>query len=128
MLSLREAASRAAANVWFKNPFKILAPKKAKPLSKVSRESLAMLNWARHLHILTNMPATHQSLCQLSIGDLRIIASCFKAYDIEQMRTYTTQDLIRFIEGHQRNVEAYLPLPPLPFGTMPEIETTSVGL
>lgn len=128
MLSLREAASRAVANVWFKNPFIILTAKKAKPLSKVSSDGIAMLNWLRHQHILNNMPATHESLCKQSIGDLRIIARCFKDYVIEEMRDYTREDLIRFIEGRQRDVHAFRPLPPLPFGSLPEIETASVGL
>lgn len=128
MLSLREAANRFAANVWFKNPFTVLAAKKAKPLTKVSSEGIAMLNWTRHQHILNNMPATHESLCELSIGDLRIVARCFKPYVIEQMRDYTREDLIRFIEAHQRDVEAYRPLPPLPFGSLPDIEPTSVSL
>lgn len=128
MLSLREAASRIAANVWFKNPFTILAAKKAKPLSKVSSDGIAMLNWTRHQHVLNTMPASHESLCEFSIGDLRIIARCFKDYVIEQMRDYTREELIRFIEGRQRDIEAYRPLPPLPFGSLHEIETASVSL
>ncbi len=128
MLSLKEAANRMAANVWFKNPFTILAAKRAKPLSSVSSDGVAMLNWVRHQHILNKMPATHESLCSLSIGDLRIIARCFQPYVIEQMRDCTREDLIRFIEGYQRDIEAYRPLPALPFGSLPEIETASVSL
>lgn len=128
MLSLKEAASRMAANVWFKNPFTILAAKKAKPLSTVSSDGVAMLNWTRHQHILNKMPATHESLDKMSIGDLRIVARCFKPYVIEEMRDCTREDLIRFISANQRDIQMYRSLPPLPFGSLPEIETASVSL
>lgn len=122
MLTLKQRAQQMAANVWFKNPFDVLPPKKNKPLSAVSGDAARMLNWTRHYYILNQLPTSIESLSKLSIGDLRLIASHFKPYVQDQMREATQSDLIKFILGHQHDIDMYHPLPPLPFGSLPDIK------
>lgn len=126
MLSLKEAADRKSANTWFINPFRFLLPKKKKSLNEVSSDAVRMLNWMRHYYLLNQLPATTESLDKLTIGDLRLIASIFKPYVQNEMRDATREDFIRFIAGHQRDIEMYRPLEPLPFGSLPELETASI--
>lgn len=123
MLTLKQYAQRMSANVWFKNPFQILPPKKKKPLSAVSSEAIRMLNWTRHYYILNQLPTSSESLSKLPMGDLRLIACHFKPYIHDQMRDANQDELIKFILGHQHNIEMYHPLEPLPFGSLPDIRS-----
>lgn len=121
MLTLRQRAQQMSPNVWFKNPFQVLLPKKKKPMSDVSSEAKHMLNWTRHYYILNQLPTSLESLSKLPMGDLRLIASHFKPYVHDQMRDANQDELIKFILGHQHNIQMYHPLPTLPFGSLPDI-------
>lgn len=121
MLSLRQLAEQMSANVWFKNPFNILKPKRTKPMSQISGDAKRMFAWARHYHILNNMPCSIEKLTSLEMGELRLMASLFKAYDYEDMLSYDREMLIQFICGHQNDITQYVTLPPLPFGSFPEL-------
>lgn len=115
-------AQQMSPNVWFKNPFQILLPKKKKQTSAITSEARRMLNWTRHYYILNQLPTSLESLSKLPMGDLRLIACHFKPYVHDQMRDANQDELIKFILGHQHNIEMYHPLPALPFGSLPDIK------
>lgn len=122
MLSLQQLADQMSANIWFKNPFKVLKPTRPRSVSDVSGDAKRMYVWARHYYLLNNLPVSVEKLASLEMGELRLIASLFKAYDYETMINYDKPMLIQFIAGVQQDINQYLPLEPLPFGSFPELE------
>ena len=122
MLSLQQLAQQMAPNIWFKNPFKIQKPIKHRPVNGLGGDAKKMYAWARHHYLLNNLPVSVDKLASLEMGDLRLIASIFKAYDYETMVSYDKPMLIQFIAGVQQDINQYLPLDPLPFGSFPILE------
>jgi len=122
MLSLRQLADQMSANIWFKNPFKIQKTKTSKSVKDLALETKSMLLWLRHFYVLHRMPTSLEKLSSLEIGHLRLIASFFKAYDHQEMLSFDKPTLIQFICAHQQDVQQYRPLPPLPFGSLPDLD------
>ncbi len=103
------------------NPLPFGSPKKKQTRArKVSAE-----NYRKSLQDLINfmqMPMSMGSLLEKSTGSLRAIASLFKAYDGDSMRSHTKPDLIRFICGFQLEPENYRPIKRLPGIEYPQLE------
>jgi len=53
---------------------------------------------------------TTTALSELSIGELRKIATLMKAYDHESARNFSRNELIQFIGGHQADPSQIRPL------------------
>lgn len=86
------------------------------------KEARELLCWYRKKDALEKLPLDHIDLCGLSMGDLRTIASLFKAYDGAAMRPCSRSELVSFICGYQQSPEQYLPLGPMPYGSLIYIE------
>lgn len=122
MLTLRQLAEQMSANVWFKNPFKIQKAKGSKSAKDLSSEAKRGLTWLRHFYLLHRLPTSIEKLSDLEIGELRLIAKIFKAYDHQEMLGFDRPMLIQFICSHQQDVQQYHPLPPLPYGSLPPLD------
>lgn len=122
MLTLRQLAEQTSANVWFKNPFKIQETKSSRSVSDLSADAQRMLDWTRHYYLLNNLPVSVEKLVTLKMGQLRLIASIFKAYDYETLLNDDKATLIQFIASHQQDIHQYHPLPPLPYGSLPPLD------
>ena len=89
--------------------------KSAKRQPKEIRE---LVSWIRKKDALQKLPVDHTDLAHLPIGDLRTLASMFKSFDGEAMRSCDRNELISFIAGHQHSPEQYIPLGSIPSGSL----------
>lgn len=96
---------------------KQLNPTKSKKLS-ADRYRKALQDFL----YFVQMPMSIDRLSKTTTGQLRAIAKLFKAYDGDEMRSYSKQGLIRFICGYQQEPQNYRPLPRLQGIEYPPLE------
>jgi hypothetical protein len=101
-------------------PFGPSKKNKPKKVAKVSADRYRKA--LQQLLYRVQMPMTSHQLVDLDVGQLRAIASLFKAYDGNTMRGSDRNELIRFISGYQQEHENYRPLERLPGVVYPPID------
>ena len=104
------------------DPFGPKMRRKPRNPKKASNEVNRFFRWFRRRYFREHLPVSFNTLTELEIGDLRIMAALFRAFDGEDAREWTRDDLVRFIAGQQSDKRNLVPEEPMPFGRLPKLE------
>ncbi len=105
------------------NPLSFGPSAKSRMQTKVKRATAEQYRkWIQRFLYFLQLPMSNQALNDLSVGELRVIASLFKAYNGNDMRYFNKNELIRFVAGHQQDREQYHPIPHIKGVKLPKLK------
>jgi len=123
-VSMDEELRPTTTKDWKTDSHQRISVKSSKRTKDLPKEAQDLIKWIRKYLVRQQLKTDFivMKLSTLPSGDLRTIASLFKAYDGDAMRSYNNAELIQFIAARHLSEAEYLPIGPMPYGSLVDIE------